>query len=57
MIKISEKHIEEYQKLSKELLGKDVSRKEALEQALKLVNLFEALLKNKNKSNSLKGKT
>lgn len=46
MTKISDKHLEKYQRLCKELLNKNVSKKEALEQGLKLINLIKILMAN-----------
>ena len=51
---LSDKHLQKYIQLCKEVLNEDVDKQEALRQSLKLLNLFEALLKNKN--NSAKGK-
>jgi hypothetical protein len=48
---ISEEQLKKYQKLCKELLHKDISKKEALKQGLKLINLYETLIKHKKNLN------
>ena len=47
MIKISEKNLQEYIRLCKEVLNKDVDKQQALKESIKLINLFEALFKHK----------
>ncbi|MHB8276495.1 MAG: hypothetical protein ACYDIA_02420 [Candidatus Humimicrobiaceae bacterium] len=41
---LTEKQILDFQKIYKEKLGKDISKKEALEKGLKLINLMEIIM-------------
>ena len=42
---LSEKHLEEYRRIYKEVYGKDLRRKLAYEGAIKLLNLCRVLIK------------
>jgi len=41
---ISEEHIESYRKIFKKLYGKEISKHEAVEHGLRLVNFMELLI-------------
>jgi hypothetical protein len=56
-MQLSKEAIEEYKKIYKEVEGEEISDKEAFEQATRLVNLFEVLLKVDNEIKSDKIKT
>jgi hypothetical protein len=43
---ITDEHIESYQKIYKKLYGKEISKQEALEQGLMLVNFVKLLIEN-----------
>lgn len=43
---LTENQILKFQKIYKEKLGKDISKKEALEKGLKLINLLEIIIDN-----------
>ena len=44
IITISDEHIESYRKIFKKLYGKEISKQEALEQGLRLVNFVKLLI-------------
>ena len=44
-MRINDKQLEEFQKLYKENFGEDISKQEALEKGLKLVNLIKLIYK------------
>ena len=41
---LSDEQVESYQKIFKELYGKEISKREALEQGLRLVNFVKLLI-------------
>lgn len=50
---LTEKQILDFQKIYKQKFGKDISKKEALEKGLKLINLLEIIIDGSiNKSGS-----
>ena len=48
---LTDREIEEYQKLYKKEFGENISKQQALEDGIKLVNLIQILLKNSQPKN------